>query len=155
MFDVIPITTDRHTACGPASLKMLLDYYGQEASLDALIRECGVSITGCSGADMLRAGRAHGLDMTAWSMSADELLRQDRPAVIHWRGTHWAVFCGVDADGRPAICNPSRGRYRMSREQFAGWYSGTALFNGTPQPLDVFPADYFGEHNPEPVYFDN
>ena len=34
------------------------------------------------------------------------------------------------------ICNPDRGRYRMSKSLFEGWYSGVALFIGEPVDID-------------------
>ncbi len=68
-------------------------------------------------------------------MSADELIRQDRPAVIWWRYGHWCVFCGQDDQGRVVICNPDRGRYGIDPGSFASLYSGVALFNGEPEPL--------------------
>ena len=151
MYDVRPVTTPHNTACGPASLKMLLSYYGADVSLDALIEECDVRVNGCSGRTLLLVGRAHGLDMRAWQMGAEELIRQDRPAIIHWRYQHWCVFCGRDAGGSVWICNPSRGRYRVDPDTFAAMYSGIALFNGVPVE---FAEDYFGEHAEEPDYFD-
>ena len=37
MYDITPVTTAHHTACGPACLKMLLAYYGHDAELDDLV----------------------------------------------------------------------------------------------------------------------
>ena len=54
MFDVIPVTSPRPTDCGATCMKMLLSYYGQDADLDELIRECNTSIIGCTGKDLLR-----------------------------------------------------------------------------------------------------
>ena len=134
MFDVTPVTSPRQTDCGPTCLKMLLAYYGQDVPLDTLIKECGVTVSGCTGGDLMRVGRAHGLtSMVAYRMSADELIQQDRPAIIHWRFCHWCVFCGQDARGRVVICNPDRGRFGMGRSDFERLYSGVALFNGEPE----------------------
>ena len=153
MFDVTPVTSARTTDCGQTCLKMLLDYYGHDVSLDTLIAECGESVAGVSGAVLMRVGRQHGLDPTAWQMSADELILQDRPAIIHWRYTHWCVFCGQNDNGDPVICNPDRGRYRIPKSDFARLYTGVALFNGTPYILDKFKDDYFNENEPVPDYF--
>ncbi len=152
MYDVTPVTTEHLTACGPASLAMLLAYYGQSVPLDDLIDECDTRMIGCTGADLLRVGRLHGLDMLAYEMSADELLRQDRPAIIWWKYGHWCAFCGRNAKGEPVICNPCRGRYPLDAGTFGALYSGVALFSGVPTEL---PPDYFGEQAEEPDYFDN
>lgn len=131
--------------CGPTCLKMMLDYYGIEVPLEQLIEECHITITGCTGRDLLRAGRLHGLDMQTFSIDADELVRQDRPAIVNWKYNHWVVFAGRDGDGRVAICNPDLGMYRMSEETFASFFTGldshpgqgVAITNGEPQWLGV------------------
>ena len=135
MFDIEPVTTEHETACGPASLKMLLDYYGIKVPLETLIEECGVKINGCTGADLLRVGRAHGLDMLAYRMDADEVMRQDRPAICWWKFQHFIVFAGMNEKGEPVICNPSRGRYPIDAQSFASFYSDVAFFNGEPADM--------------------
>lgn len=132
MYDVIPITSAKERDCGPTCLAMLLAYYGTDVGLDALTDECGVDILGCTGADLLRVGRAHGLDMVAFSMNAEELIRQDRPAIVWWKRGHFCVFAGRNNAGDVVICNPDRGRYPLDAGTFAALYSGVALFNGEP-----------------------
>lgn len=132
MYNVQPVTSKNQFDCGATCMKMLLDYYGQHAELDELIRECKTRMIGCSAGDLKRAGNAHGLDMIAYKMDAAELIRQDRPAIIHWKYSHWCVCCGMDDQGRVVICNPDRGRYGISQGMFASFYSGVALFNGEP-----------------------
>lgn len=149
MFDVKPITSPKRYDCGPTCLQMLLAYYGVEVDLDALIKECDVDVDGCTGLDIMRAGRLHGLDMQGWSIDADELVRQDRPAICSWRYNHWVVFAGRDADGRVVICNPDRGRYRLSECTFKALFSGlddhpgqgVALTNGEPCDLPEEPTE--------------
>lgn len=154
MFDVTLVTTRHQIACGPACLKMLLAYYGTDVDLDTLITECGVSVNGCTAADVLRVGRAHGLTaMAAYREGSDAVLRQDRPAILYWRHQHFVVYAGLNDAGEPVICNPGQGRYAIDVGSFNALYSGIALCNG--RPADQFPADYFGENEPEPDYFNN
>lgn len=156
MYDVKPVTTPHATACGPACLKMLLRYYGQDVDLDTLIRECGVTINGCSAADLIRVGRAHGLDnIHAYRITTlDSLLKQDRPGILWWEYTHFVVFCGLDDNGEPVICNPSSGRYPINAATLTRKFTdGIAICNGRPQNT-IDTEDYFGEHTPEPDYFD-
>ncbi len=135
MYDVKLITSKADMDCGPASLAMLLDYYGTEVPLDDLIEECHVRIGGCTGKDLLQVGRAHGLDMTSWKMDADELIRQDRPGIVWWTYDHWLVMCGMNDKGDVVIANPSRGRYAIDPESFSKLYTGICLFNGEPETL--------------------
>lgn len=142
MFDVKLTTTTRSTACAPASLKMLLEYYGIEVPLDQLIEECGVSVDGCSAADVLRVGQAHGLeDFKAWQENPEDIFAQDRPGIVWWRYNHFVVFAGLNDKDEPVICNPMRGRYAIDRGSFAaictGLQTGTAvvLCVGKPENL--------------------
>lgn len=142
VFDVTPITTDRPFDCGPASLKMLLAYYGIEASLEELREECDTRLSGCSMATLARVGRAHGLkDLMLYGETAADLLKQDRPAVIWWMYNHFVVFCGRDEKGDVVICNPARGRYPIDVGTFVAKCCGTqlgqkvALCNGKPEDL--------------------
>ena len=136
MFDVKPITSSKRTDCGPTCLKMLLDFYGIEVSLEQLTEECNARIIGCTGADLLRVGRAHGLDMRAYQMDAAELLRQDRPAIIWWQYNHFVVYAGQDDKGNAVICNPDRGRFGIDPGTFCARYAGVAIFNGDPEPIE-------------------
>jgi len=144
MYDVIPVTSPRETDCGATCLKMLLDYYGIDVPLDQITKELETRLIGCSAADIMRVARAHGLDdVQSYSIDADELVRQDRPAIIHWKYNHWCVFCGCDDEGRVSIANPDRGRFRMSFGTFAALFTGleshpdqgVAIFNGEPHDL--------------------
>lgn len=136
MYDVTPITSGRPTDCGATCLKMLLDYYDTEVPLEDLIVDCNTRLIGCTAADVVSAGRLHGLDMHAYRTDVDGILNVDRPAIIWWKRKHFCVFCGVDEGGSIVICNPDRGRYRMSKSLFRAWYSGVALFNGEPEDIE-------------------
>lgn len=135
MYDINPITSPKQTDCGPTCLKMLLAFYGQDVPLEQLIDECNTRLIGCSAKDILRVGKAHGLDMIAYQMDAEEAMRQDKPAVIWWMYNHFVVFAGMDEDGKAVICNPDRGRYRVSKGTFKSFYTRVALFNGEPHDI--------------------
>lgn len=135
MFDVIPITSPNPTDCGATCMKMLLAYYGEDVPLDDLIKECNTRIIGCTAKDLLRVGRAHSLDMKAFKMDPEELVRQDRPSIIWWKYSHFVVLCGQDDEGKIVICNPDLGRYRMSFATFASFFTEICLFNGEPSDL--------------------
>ena len=136
MYDITPITSEHPTDCGATCLKMMLDYYGIEVTLDQLIKDCNTRLIGCTAADVLRAGRLHGVDMHAYKTDLDGILKVDRPAIIWWKRKHFCVLCGVDEGGNIVIINPDRGRYRMSKSLFKCWYSGIALFIGEPVDID-------------------
>jgi len=153
MYDVKPFTTAHPKACGPACLKMLLAYHGHDVELEDLITECNVGIAGCTANTLKRVGNAHGLDITQWKMDAEDCLKQDRPAILWWHYQHFVVFCGLNDKDEPVICNPSCGRYAISRETFERAFSEIALFNGKPD--EAIPEDYWGENNNETEYVYN
>lgn len=136
MYDVKPITSDRPTDCGATCLKMLLDYYGIDVPLDQLIKDCNTRLIGCTAADVLRAGRLHGVEMHAYKTDLNGILKVDRPAIIWWKRKHFCVLCGIDEGGNIVIINPDRGRYRMSKSLFGAWYSGIAIFSGEPEDVE-------------------
>ena len=135
MFDVKPITSPKPTDCGATCMKMLLEYYGQDVPLETLVKECNTRIIGCTGKDLLDVGRKHGLDMKAYKMDLEGLLTSDRPAIIWWQYVHWVMYCGLDENGKVVICNPDKGRYRMSQQTFACFFTDVVLTNGEPADL--------------------
>lgn len=135
MYDVKPITSPKQMDCGPTCLQMLLAYYGQEVPLADLISECGMSVTGVSAKDLMRVGDAHGMNMKAYKTDVDGVVNADRPSIVWWKYTHYCICCGLDDNGQVVICNPDKGRYRMSKGLFKAFYSGIALFNGEPKDI--------------------
>lgn len=135
MYDIVLVTSKGDVDCGPACLAMLLNYYGEPVTLDEMIAECGARIGGCTGMDLLRVGRAHGLDMTSYRMEAAELIRQDRPGICWWTYNHFVVFCGWDGSGNVVIANPGRGRFALDPESFGKLFSGVSFWNGIPETL--------------------
>lgn len=151
IYDVNPVTSEKPLDCGPTCLKMLLAYYGTDVPLGTLVEECGLTLVGATGKTLMEVGRSHGLDMQCWSIDADEVLRQDRPIIVHWKFGHWVVFCGTDGDGRACICNPDIGRFRMSPETFMAYATGlddhpgqvVCLSNGEPKDvIATAPGNY-------------
>ena len=130
IFDITPITSPRQTDCGATCLKMLLSYYGQEIPLDQLIAECNTRLIGCNAKDIKRVGNSHGLDVHYYKTDVDGILTSDRPAIIWWLCNHFVVFCGIDDGGRIVICNPDRGKYRVTKGVFSSFYSKIALVHG-------------------------
>lgn len=135
MFDVKTVTSPKPLDCGPCCLQMLLDYYGQEVELDQLIQECNTRYVGCTATDLVRVGTAHGLDMRAYQEDAASLIKQDRPAIVWWLFDHFCVFCGVNEAGKVVVINPDMGKYSMTPDTFASFYTGVALTNGEPEDL--------------------
>lgn len=142
MFGIDLITTKHETACGPACLKMLLDFYGIDVDLDTLIEECGVTVNGCTAADLKRVAITHGLtDTSLWQEPPSEVLTQDRPGIVWWRYNHFVVYGGLNDKGEPVLFNPMRGQYAIDAGTFevlaSGLQAGTCVVLTNGKPLDV------------------
>ena len=135
MFGVNVVVSPQKTDCGPTCLNMLLSYYGIASDVNALSKECGISVSGVTMAALKRAGEARGLDMRAYDMDAEYLASRDRPAIIWWRYKHFCIFDGLDESGKVVFINPDSGRMRLGLESFSRLYAGKALFAGEPQEL--------------------
>lgn len=149
MFDVKATTSKASADCGAACMVSLLDYYGISVTLEEMVKDCNVKVSGSTGKDLMVAGRKHGLDMTAWKeIGRDEdapegarvidvaILDQDRPSIVWWKYNHWVICCGVDdTTGKVVVMNPTRGRYGVSKSLFNAFYSGVSICNGVPQEL--------------------
>ena len=156
MFDVTPKTSPKTLDCGPTCLQMLLEYYGITVELETLIAECNVGLRGCTAGALRSVGNAHGLDLIIYDDRSsphlvDNLLKQDRPAIVWWKYNHYCVYCGKDSKGDVVICNPDRGRYSISVGSFKSFYSGVNLTNGEPKALPEDDSDVVevarGEYN--------
>ena len=135
MFDVKPIVSPKPTDCGATCLKMLLNYYGIDVPLDDLIIECRTGIVGATMKNILAVGRNHGLNMKPYKCDADDVLNADRPCICWWKYTHFVVCCGRDEEGKVVICNPDKGRYRMSYGTFKSFFTDICAFIGEPEDL--------------------
>lgn len=71
MYDVKVFTSPKQLDCGATCMKMLLDYYGTQATLNDLIVDCNTNIAGCSASDLVKCGNKYGLDMKAYKMTAE------------------------------------------------------------------------------------
>ena len=113
--------------CGAASLAMILAYYGKWITLERARDDCGISRDGSSARDILRAGRAHGLEVQGFRQNVESLCKDGQfPCIVHWEGDHFIVLDGIK-NGKAYINDPSRGFINMPLEEFEQGYTGICL----------------------------
>ncbi|MEW5937222.1 MAG: peptidase C39 family protein [Candidatus Thermoplasmatota archaeon] len=125
-----------HYTCGPASLKMVLEYLGTEAHRDILrrIAESDEHV-GTNYRGMIRAVRYHGhrcfVRKNASPRDMHYFLRMNLPVVINWyidaeKTGHFSVVVGL-SKGYITINDPAHGpRVRMKLERFLEvWHDTT------------------------------
>lgn len=101
MIKLKPFIQSDDSLCGPASLKMVLDYHG----IDVTEEELAVAMnhtyaSGCTNEDIARAARAYGmLSMSTEYATFKDLewsLNKGYPVIIDW-------FCGDIPDGHASV----------------------------------------------------
>lgn len=139
MINIKPFKQSDDSRCGPACIKMALDYYGIEASEDELCERCDHTYElGCTNVQMKEALEAYGLSCNIKEESNFEQLtyfvNRNIPVIVDW----FSVDCGhssvvVDLDEEYIyLADPELGEVRkMLREEFMrvwfDWKSGETI----------------------------
>jgi ABC-type bacteriocin/lantibiotic exporter with double-glycine peptidase domain len=130
--------------CGPASLKIILSYYGIDKSEAELAKMCGtVSDLGTNERGIKNAAESLGLHVQIKDHSSfddiEEWLQKDVPVIVNWftRGRvdytdsdvadgHYSVVCGLD-DNYIYLQDPEIGSMRkLEKEDFMTvWFDFT------------------------------
>ena len=89
------------STCGPASLRMVMAFYGLEVSEEDLAIACGHSYElGCRSEDMACAAKAMGFDVHFKNNSTIEelsrLVNAGAPVIVDW-------FCGDPPEGHSSV----------------------------------------------------
>lgn len=122
-----PVVPQMHaTECGAACLGIVLAHYGRSVPIERLRTECRVTRDGSSAADMVAAGRAHGLKLTGWRMESEALEGLEGPAILFWEFNHFVVLEGVRR-GRYFLNDPANGRHSVSAESIDRAFTGIVL----------------------------
>jgi predicted double-glycine peptidase len=130
-----------HAMCGPASLRIVLDYFGTSVPEKTITRACRSSDrTGTTGANLVRGARR--LGFAAYIVDGADFrtiqkwLVRDTPVIVDWMSSiarhpvreampcgHYSVACGLDPE-HIFLQDPAIGRRRrISRRAFANlWF---------------------------------
>lgn len=136
--EILPVQPFQETLhagmCGPASLKMVLAYYGIERSEAELVTLCGTDpVRGTTAEEIARAAKSLGCTVEIHDQSSFEDIRAwlDRgvPVIVDWftRGRsdypdsevpdgHLSVVVGLDAD-HIYLQDPEIGKLRQIRRE--------------------------------------
>ena len=114
------------TACGAASLAMVLGFHGRHVGVPDLGPACGGSRDGVSAQALLTAARAQGLEARGVKVDLPELRRLPLPAILHWDFNHFLVLAGASRKGARLV-DPACGWQRMGWEELGRHFTGAAL----------------------------
>src|SRR5262249_33582675 len=141
----IPSFRQRPSFCGPASLKLVLSYFGIEKSERELGKLSGCTLTeGTPVNGLLRAARACGLRAYKKDLADFDdirrLVNEERvPVIVDWFSTdegHYSVVVGID-DENIHLQDPELGHKRSLRlETFRRvWFDFNGPYPRTPRDM--------------------
>ena len=135
MLNIFPFKQSDGSRCGPASIKMVLQYYGIDALEEEISQRCSLTYElGCTDFQMKKAIESYGLSCQIINNSSLEeieyWLKHHMPVIVDWftpgispqRGDmpngHSSVVVGIDRDAITLI-DPEDGSIRsIQRDEF-------------------------------------
>jgi ATP-binding cassette subfamily B protein len=112
--------------CGAACLSMILTYYGRRTSVNDCRNKLDVGRDGLSALTIVKAARANGLRVSAYSLNPPDFQFVQVPAIVHWNFNHFVVVERWSR-GKVIIVDPAVGRVSMSAEEFDAGFTGVVL----------------------------
>ncbi|MEZ4635955.1 MAG: peptidase domain-containing ABC transporter [Caldilineaceae bacterium] len=137
----VPVVLQMSAAdCGAACLAMIGGYWGGQLSLATCQRLLGGNAGGVTALGIAQAAREIGLNVQAFRHTLAGLAQAERPAILHWQGTHFVVLESWRED-RVTVIDPALGRRTLTPDGLAAGYSGvTLIFAPGPDFTEKFAA---------------
>ena len=116
--------------CGPASLAMIVSYYGREPDIDRLRDLCALGKTGVSLLGISKAAEEIGLKTIGGRVSLDTLVEEaPLPCIAHWDQNHFVVIDRVthhrSGDYTIHLADPGKGLRSLDRKTFCDHWVST------------------------------
>lgn len=116
--------------CGPASLAMIVGYYGREPDIDRLRDLCALGKTGVSLLGISKAAEEIGLKTIGGRISFETLVEEaPLPCIAHWDQNHFVVIDRVthhrSGDYTIHLADPGKGLRSLDRKTFCDHWVST------------------------------
>lgn len=143
----VPFVRQKKDWCGPACLKMVLQYYGVKKSQAVLARACKTSrVTGTRAKDIIRVANRFGLqgmirDYTSWKELTKWVEKRKVPVIVNWFSVdegHYSVAVHVTPN-RIVLHDPEHGPLRAFTRThfFQVWFGFDGEFLENPAKVHV------------------
>jgi len=133
--------------CGIASLAMVCRFYGLRYSFSSLNKICNSTIDGVSFKSLTYTAEQVGFNTAVGAVSLKDIHNIILPCILHWNQNHFVVLYKIDKQGtRFWIADPSKGRYKLSLEEFKRhWISSTNKTHEKGFLMMIDPSEDFGQ----------
>ncbi len=121
--------------CGPASLSMVTNYFGNNYRLHSLRELCQIGKDGVSMLGIIHAAKKIGFKTHCLKLNIEQLIENfTEPCILYWNMNHFLVLEAINKNKTEfLIVDPAHGKIKLSRKDFCNlWLNddnyGVALF---------------------------
>lgn len=108
--------------CGPASLSMITNYYGNKFSLYKLRELCQIGKDGVSMLGIIHAAQKVGFKVKSLRLDLNQLVYNfDSPCILYWNKNHFLVLESISIVNNRRIFNiadPAHGKVTLGEKEF-------------------------------------
>ena len=112
--------------CGIACLRMVLEYFGKEYTMEELDRRCSATTEGVSMLSIARATEELGLRTVSSRFPVKDLSEVPLPCILHWNQNHFVVLYKVKKGRKFYVADPGKGLLTYSAEEFKRHWISTS-----------------------------
>ena len=108
--------------CGPACLRMIAKYYGQDISFSYIRRHCYLSREGVSLLGISVAAEKIGMNTCSFKETIENLIDENStPCILYWRKSHFVVLYAIKKKCKQTlfyIADPAQGKIKLTEDEF-------------------------------------
>lgn len=108
--------------CGPASLKMIAEFYGKKIDFKWIKQNCYLNKQGVSFSGMIAASDKMGMDTMPIKVPFKDLIKKvELPCIAHWNDNHFVVIYKI-LNNAIYVADPKHGHIKYNVDEFKeGW----------------------------------